>query len=102
MKKQEQLTVPRDADKFQLRMPDDMREKFAEIAKRTYTSMNSVLVNGLLSYLDKLEELKILIEGARLLRASLEEKEAALDAERAEVAELKAQLEATLGGSADS
>ena len=50
MKKQEQLTVPRDADKFQLRMPDDMREKFAEIAKRTYTSMNTVLVNGCLLY----------------------------------------------------
>lgn len=96
--KQEQSTVPRDADKFQLRMPDDMREKFAEIARRKYTSMNTVLINGLLSYLDKLEELEILIEGARLLRASLLEKQAALDAERAEIAELKAQLEAKLGG----
>lgn len=95
--KQQQSTIPRDADKFQLRMPDDMRAKFAALAKRLCISMNTALVQGLNSYLDKLEELQILIEGTRLLRASLVEKSEALDAELAKVAELKAQLSSQQG-----
>lgn len=92
-------TIPRDADKFAVRMPDDMRPKFAKLAEKQSISMNTAMVQGLESYLDNMEELRILIDGNRLLRKSLAEKHEALDAERAEIAELKARLEAQLNGS---
>lgn len=92
-----QTTIPRDAEKFVIRMPEDMRPRFAELAKNKSISMNTAMVNGLSEYLDGLEELSILIEGTRLLRSSLVEQKAALDAERVEIAELKARLEEKLG-----
>ena len=89
--------MSRNADKFVVRMPDDMRGKFVSLAQKLAISMNTAIIQGLTSYLDNLEELRILIEGNRLLRKSLEDKEAALNADLAVVAELKAQLESKLG-----
>lgn len=89
--------MSRYADKFAVRMPDDMRGKFVSLAKQRAISMNTAIIQGLTSYLDSLEELRILIEGNRLLRKSLIEKQEALDAGLTEVAELKAQLESALG-----
>lgn len=91
MKKQP-TTISRHADKFVVRMPE-MRAKFATLAKKLTISMNTAIIQGLTSYLDGLEELKILIEGNRLLRASLIEKQKALDLELAEVANLKEELQ---------
>lgn len=99
--KKSPTTISRDADKFVLRMPDDMRPRFTALAEKQSTSMNTVMVHGLTSYLDGLEELEILISGVRLLRTSLEEKQKALDADLAAVAELKAKLEAKLGSGSE-
>ena len=70
--------MSRYADKFVVRMPDDMRGKFVSLAKQRAISMNTAIIQGLTSYLDSLEELRILIEGNRLLRKSLIEKQEAL------------------------
>lgn len=87
-----QTTISRNADKFVVRMPDEMRGRLVDLAKRLNSSMNSVIIFGLTSYLDALEELTIQLDALRLLRQSLDEKHEALDSQLAEVAELKAQL----------
>ena len=87
-----QTTISRNADKFVVRMPDEMRGRLVDLAKRLNSSMNSVIIFGLTSYLDALEELTIQLDALRLLRQSLNEKHEALDSQLAEVAELKAQL----------
>lgn len=92
----QQSTISRNADKFVVRMPDNMRARLAELATKLHSSMNSVIIFGLTSYLDALEELQIQLDATRLLRKSLSDKQTALDSERAEVAELKAQLQAQL------
>lgn len=87
-----QSTISRNADKFVVRMPDDMRGRLSDLAKRVHSSMNSVIIFGLTSYLDALEELTIQLDALRLLRKSLSEKHEALDKQLAEVAEMKDQL----------
>ncbi len=90
--------ISRDADKFVVRMPDTMRERIFEIAKKIHTSMNSAIILGLEAWLDGCEELNTLMEGVRLLRKTLEVEKKQLDDERKVVADLKAQLEARLAG----
>lgn len=93
-----QAAIPRDADKFVVRMPDTMRERIAEIAKKLHTSMNSAIIQGLVAWLDGLEELNSLLEGVRLLKSTLEQERKAIADEREEVAKLKSQLEDELSG----
>lgn len=97
-----QNAVSRDADKFVVRMPETMRERIFEIAKKLHTSMNSAIVQGLEAWLDKFEELTTLLEGVRLLRQSLEVEKKELATERKELADLKAKLETQLGGNKNS
>lgn len=91
-----QSAVSRDADKFVVRMPDTMRERINAIAKRMQSSMNTVIVQGMSSWLDGHEDMRLLLDGLRSLKLKMESDRKALDAERAEVAALKAQLEAAL------
>lgn len=93
-----QAAIPRDADKFVVRMPDTMRERIANIAKKLKTSMNSAIIKGLTAWLDDLDEMEILLEGVRLLKTSLEQERKAIAAEREEIANLKSQLENQLSG----
>jgi phage-related protein len=81
--------ISRNADKFVTRMPDGMRPRLDEFASNKHISMNSAVVQGLDSFLDNHDDLRALLAGVRLLKASLE-------TERAEVAALKAQLEEQL------
>lgn len=93
-----QAAISRDADKFVVRMPDTMRERITEIAKKLHTSMNSAIIQGLTAWLDGLEELNCLLDGVRLLRTSLEQEKKEIAAEREEIANLKSQLEDQLSG----
>lgn len=93
-----QAAIPRDADKFVVRMPDTMRERIANIAKKLKTSMNSAIIKGLTAWLDDLDEMEILLEGVRLLKTSLEQERKDIAAEREEIANLKSQLEDQLSG----
>lgn len=93
-----QAAIPRDADKFVVRMPDTMRERIANIAKKLKTSMNSAIIKGLTAWLDDLDEMEILLEGVRLLKTSLEQERKNIAAEREEIANLKSQLEGQLSG----
>lgn len=85
-------TIPRNADKFVVRMPIGMRERFKKLSEDRHISMNSNVVQGLESYLDGQEDLKALLEGLRLLREDLISQKVALEQERKDVAALNAQL----------
>ncbi len=91
-----QSAVSRDADKFVIRMPDSMRDRIHAIAKGMQSSMNTVIVQGLSSWLDGHEDMRLLLDGLRQLKLNMEADRKALDAQLAEVAALKAQLEAEL------
>lgn len=91
-----QTAVSRDADKFVVRMPDTMRERIQAVAKGMQSSMNTVIVQGMSSWLDGHEDMRLLLDGLRQLKTTMKADKKALDAERAEVAALKAQLEAAL------
>ncbi|MPQ71492.1 Arc family DNA-binding protein [Pseudomonas sp. MWU12-2323] len=81
--------ISRNADKFNTRMPDDMRPRLDAYAKKNNISMNTALIQGLDSFLDNHDDLSSLLQGVRLLKAALE-------TERAELATLKEQLAAQL------
>lgn len=89
-------TASKEADKFVTRMPDGMRERFQAYKRKRHISMNSAIIQGLDSFLDGHAELEALLAGTRLLNQSLTEQVKLLEQERAEVAELKAQLDALL------
>lgn len=93
---QKKKPTSREADKFVTRMPDGMRELFVAFAKKNHISMNTAIIQGLDSFLDGHADLEALLAGTRLLNQSLTEQVKLLEQERAEVAELKAQLEALL------
>ena len=85
-------TISRTADKFVVRMPEGMRERFKKHSSARHISMNSSVVQGLESYLDGQEELDIMLEGLRLLRNELNSQKVALEQERKDVAALSEQL----------
>lgn len=91
-----QNAVSRDADKVVVRMPDKMRERIKVIAKGMQQSMNTAIVQGISSWLDGHEDMRLLLDGLRQLKLKMEADQKALDYERAAVAALKAQLEAEL------
>ncbi|MCF5382499.1 Arc family DNA-binding protein [Pseudomonas syringae] len=86
MSKQEIEPISRYADKFVTRMPDGMRARLFAYAKKRHLSMNSAAVVGMESFLSKHEELDALLAGVYLHKAALE-------AERRELAAMKAELE---------
>jgi len=54
-------TVSRAADKFVVRMPDGMRERFLDYSNVKHVSMNTAIVQGLDSFLDGHAELQALL-----------------------------------------
>lgn len=73
--------ISRKADKFVVRMPDGMRERFASYAGDKHLSMNTAIVQGLDSFLDGHAELEMLIAGTRLLQQQLKDQLRALQQE---------------------
>ncbi len=72
-------TVSRAADKFVVRMPDGMRERFHDYSNVKHVSMNTAIVQGLDSFLDGHAELQTLLDGLRLLKQQLAEQLRALE-----------------------
>lgn len=85
-------TISRNADKFVVRMPKGMRDRFKRLSEDRHISMNSNVVQGLESYLDGQEDLKAMLAGIRLLRDELNRQKVALEQERKDVAALNDQL----------
>ncbi len=73
--------VSRAADKFVIRMPEGMRERFQDYATSKHLSMNTSLVQGMDSFLDGHAELQMLLAGTRLLQQQLLERLRALEQE---------------------
>ncbi|HEJ4407748.1 TPA: Arc family DNA-binding protein [Pseudomonas aeruginosa] len=71
--------VSRKADKFVVRMPDGMRERFNDFASTKHVSMNTAIVQGLDSFLDGHAELQVLLDGVRLLKQQLADQLRALE-----------------------
>ncbi|PBV09331.1 hypothetical protein CJU35_05625 [Pseudomonas aeruginosa] len=71
--------VSRKADKFVVRMPDGMRERFNDFASTKHVSMNTAIVQGLDSFLDGHAELQALLDGVRLLKQQLADQLRALE-----------------------
>ncbi|SEJ71915.1 Arc-like DNA binding domain-containing protein [Azotobacter beijerinckii] len=63
----------RQLDKFVVRLPDGLRERMAYAAQTQHTSMNSVIIRALESYLDGQEHQKILLEALSEKLERLEE-----------------------------
>lgn len=73
--------VSRTADKFVVRMPEGMRERFLDYSKGKHVSMNTAIVQGLDSFLDGHAELQMLLAGTRLLQQQLQDQLRALQQE---------------------
>ncbi|HBO2935213.1 TPA: Arc family DNA-binding protein [Pseudomonas aeruginosa] len=71
--------VSRTADKFVVRMPDGMRERFLDYSNVKHVSMNTAIVQGLDSFLDMHAELQALLDGVRLLKQQLADQLQALE-----------------------
>lgn len=71
--------VSRTADKFVVRMPDGMRERFLDYSNVKHVSMNTAIVQGLDSFLDMHAELQALLDGVRLLKQQLADQLRALE-----------------------
>lgn len=84
-----ELAQSKHADKFVARMPDGMRGRLQKYASKHLISMNAAAIQAIESFLDKHEELNTILAGVRLCKAALER-------ERSEVANLRAELEARL------
>ena len=55
----------RDMDKFVMRLPDGLRDRVQDRAKATHSSMNTVLVQAVESYLEGHFELRLTIDALR-------------------------------------
>lgn len=71
--------VSRTADKFVVRMPAGMRERFLDYSSVKHVSMNTAIVQGLDSFLDGHAELQALLDGVRLLKQQLADQLRALE-----------------------
>ena len=68
-----QVSVSRQADKFVVRLPDDLRSRLEARSKSDEISMNSVLVCALKNYLDGRDEQSLILESLVLLRKQLQD-----------------------------
>ncbi|SFB20035.1 Arc family DNA-binding protein [Azotobacter beijerinckii] len=67
------MTDSRQADKFVIRLPGGMRDRIGAAAVAQHTSMNSLIILALESYLDGQEHQKILLEALSEKLERLEE-----------------------------
>lgn len=67
------VTVPRDADKFVIRLPDGMRDQLDARSVLDGQSMNSVAVEALKNHLAIRAEQQIILEALVLLKQQLQE-----------------------------
>lgn len=61
MPKDAKPPVTRDSDKFMLRLPDGMRDRIAELAKKNNRSMNSEIIARLEQSIDEDTQPKIML-----------------------------------------
>jgi len=54
-------TSSRDMDKFVVRLPDGMRDQIQAVAKASHSSMNTVMIQAVESYLEGHAELRLTI-----------------------------------------
>ena len=59
----------RDMDKFVVRLPDGLRDRVQAQAKATHSSMNTVLVQAVESYLEGHFELRLTIDALKTKQA---------------------------------
>ncbi|TKD30022.1 Arc family DNA-binding protein [Azotobacter chroococcum] len=67
------MTDSRQADKFVIRLPDGMRDQIRDAAIEQHTSMNTVFIQALESYLDGQRRQKILLDALSEKLGQLEE-----------------------------
>ncbi|MHB0817698.1 Arc family DNA-binding protein [Stutzerimonas stutzeri] len=71
------MTNSRTADKFVVRLPDGLRGRIFDVAYRNHRSMNAEIVSRMESSIDIEQELDHQKNLVRILRARIEELEAA-------------------------